>query len=763
MELNVSKRKYYSKIKNSFIFINYILLINFFNIIYCSSNYITLKVKSGTSKIFCSDINSFDTSYYPDKVYIDGKIQNVVNHTYNIEQSDIYVILEWNNPINKSAYMFSECHDIYEVDLSNFDTSKIINMDFMFNDCQFLTSINLANVDTSHVTSMWGMFNQCKSITSLDLSYFDTSLVTTMQWMFKECEKLEYINMKNFTETNLDNVKGIFADVPNNIIICTNENNNEIVSKLEEKECYYYYINCKEDWIINQKKIIPDTNECVEDFCNNTEYIYEYINKCYLTCPHGNLENDNSKCKCELEKCLTCSAISLYKNLCIECNYNYYTIEGDPLNKDGYFECYQNPKGYYLDNETHKYKKCYYTCENCEILGNNSNHCCTKCNAENSFEIIINNYINCYPKCNNYYYFDKNNNYSCIDSIEYINVLIEDIILFKKNETKEGEEEEMNKYNKLLEAIKSFFTSNNYNLTSIDRGEDQFFEANKILITLTSIENQKNNIFSNMTAIDFGYCETLLRFNYNLTNNQTIYMKKIDIAQEGLKTKKVEYDVYIKSSENNLTKLDLTICGNTKIIIYIPIEINDNIDIDKLNTTSGYFNDICYASTTDDGTDISLNDRKHEFIEGDNIICQEDCDFIEYNYTNKKAKCNCYAKESSFSFADMKIDRNKLFQNFKDIKNLANLNILVCYKKILDINIDNIFHNIGSLILIFIFILHIIFIFIFYIREFDNIIQIIKNIINGIINRNLIKPNKIKKNAQKIQKKIPKLIIILLI
>ena len=29
--------------------------------------------------------------------------------------------------------------------------------------------------------------------------------------------------------------------------------------------------------------------------------------------------------------------------------------------------------------------------------------------------------------------------------------------------------------------------------------------------------------------------------------------------------------------------------------------------------------------------------------------------------------------------------------------------------------------------------------------------------------RNLIKPNKIKKNAQKIQKKIPKLIIILLI
>ena len=103
----------------------------------------------------------------------------------------------------------------------------------------------------------------------------------------------------------------------------------------------------------------------------------------------------------------------------------------------------------------------------------------------------------------------------------------------------------------------------------------------------------------------------------------------------------------------------------------------------------------------------------------------------------------------------MKIDKNKLFQNLKDIKNLVNLNILVCYKKLLDIN--NIFHNIGSLILICIFVFHIIFIFIFYIREVDNIIQIIKNIINRIKKRNIIKQNKINKNAQKIQKRNAKI------
>ena len=152
-----TKSKYYSKIKISFIFMNYILLINLFDIIFSknilffikfsSSNYITLKVKeAGTRKIFSSETNHFDTKYYPDKVYINGTIQKDVNHTYYFEQSDIYVKLEWNNPIDKCSKMFHSCRDINEVDLSNFDTSKIVDMELMFYDCQFLTSINLANL-----------------------------------------------------------------------------------------------------------------------------------------------------------------------------------------------------------------------------------------------------------------------------------------------------------------------------------------------------------------------------------------------------------------------------------------------------------------------------------------------------------------------------------------------------------------------------------------------------------------------------------------
>ena len=96
-----------------------------------------------------------------------------------------------------------------------------------------------------------------------------------------------------------------------------------------------------------------------------------------------------------------------------------------------------------------------------------------------------------------------------------------------------------------------------------------------------------------------------------------------------------------------------------------------------------------FAASSESGTDISLEDRKKEFIEGNKMVCQEDCDFSEYNYTIKKAKCECKVKESSSSFADIYINKTKLFENFKNIKNIINFQILACY--------DNLFTRVGIL------------------------------------------------------------------
>ena len=67
-----------------------------------------------------------------------------------------------------------------------------------------------------------------------------------------------------------------------------------------------------------------------------------------------------------------------------------------------------------------------------------------------------------------------------------------------------------------------------------------------------------------MTKIDLGECETELRNYYNISDNEILYMKKIDMYQEGLKTIKVEYDVYAKLFGNNLINLNLTVCKKIK-------------------------------------------------------------------------------------------------------------------------------------------------------------------------------------------------------
>ena len=48
-------------------------------------------------------------------------------------------------------------------------------MDLMFYRCLNLTSLDLSNFDTSNIIDMDGMFAHCSSLVSLDLSNFNTS------------------------------------------------------------------------------------------------------------------------------------------------------------------------------------------------------------------------------------------------------------------------------------------------------------------------------------------------------------------------------------------------------------------------------------------------------------------------------------------------------------------------------------------------------------------------------------------------------------
>ena len=63
----------------------------------------------------------------------------------------------------------------------------------MFAYCQKLTSINVSNFNTSNVTDMNGMFAYCQKLTSLNVNNFNTSNVTNMSAMFFGCSNLTKI------------------------------------------------------------------------------------------------------------------------------------------------------------------------------------------------------------------------------------------------------------------------------------------------------------------------------------------------------------------------------------------------------------------------------------------------------------------------------------------------------------------------------------------------------------------------------------------
>ena len=185
----------------------------------------------------------------------------------------------------------------------------------------------------------------------------------------------------------------------------------------------------------------------------------------------------------------------------------------------------------------------------------------------------------------------------------------------------------------------------------------------------------------------------------------------------------------------------------------MPIKNIDNLD--QLNKSSDYYNDICSTATSESKTDITHKDRQKEYV--NKTVCQDDCEFNGYNYTIQKSICECKVKESSSSFFFMNINGTELIKNFKDIYNIINLKILGCVKNLFCKL--GIIKNVASYIMIIIIIIHIIDIFVFFISQFELLKKKIKDIIYAIKNIKLIKDDNKKINEQ-IKKKEIKILIL---
>ena len=139
----------------------------------------------------------------------------------------------------------------------------------------------------------------------------------------------------------------------------------------------------------------------------------------------------------------------------------------------------------------------------------------------------------------------------CTDNL-YVEDIIEDISHIEKDRIEESKEKDIKYYDDVLKSIEKGFTSLKYDMSNIDNGHDEVIITDKVSVTLTTSENQKNNVNTNMTRIDLGECETLLRNYYKISSNEKLYMKILSIVQEGMNALNVEYDIYYKLNGTNL-------------------------------------------------------------------------------------------------------------------------------------------------------------------------------------------------------------------
>ena len=656
-------------------------------------SYITYKIKTTNS------ISIYSSSYsdnQPDEVYINEKQQSTIKRTYTSSEFDrvdsgIYnVKLIWNTEITNSFRMFMGCYNIIEMDLSHFDSSKISIMGMMFYSSSGLTSINLTNYSTEEAYDIGSMFDGCSKLTSLDLSSFKTPKAISMGYMFYRCSSLISIDLSNANTSLVSNMESMFNGCKN----------------LE-------YINFKMVNLLSayfKDRIFFSVNKNLIVFADNDDWdVFSFL-KVKINCNNNYSYNYYFKTEIDMNS----------KYISNHCGNNFYMKYND-INNSTYINYYNSPQGYYLDEVDLLYKPCYITCKTCNIIGNETIHNCIECNDEYRYALIISNYKNCYA----------NSTYNIISDV--ITSELENDINFL-SETDIATEINIKLDNK-TQLIQDIINNKvkDLNLTNLNNSKDN------TLVLFTSTKNQNE---SNIT-LNLGQCEYLLKDNYSISNQDSLYILQIISEDEGMKIPKIEYEVYYPLFNNNsLTKLNLTVCQDTKVEISIPVKIKDKID--KYNASSDYYNDICYKVTSEYDTDISLKDRRDEFVSNNMTLCEENCELIDYNYEKEKAICSCDIK-LSISENLYEINKKEFYKYFNKIKNNANFNLFKCSKVVFKKN------NYCFFIISFILLLYFITLLIFWLKSFIKLKENINkmfSILRGF-NENIDNEKKIEKSEQK--------------
>ena len=635
-----------------------------------------------------SSVNDMNTVFAVDKKLLSLDLQNfdtskvtLMNNLFDSCYALTFVNLKSFNTsqVITMHLMFYNCINLTYLDLSSFNTNSVNNLNFMFYNCRSLTSLNLSNFYTPHLSAMGltfyncislelldisnlntyytynmeftfancvklknlylpkfnpqrliymnGTFGGCNSLTTIDLSYLDTSSIKYMDLLFYGCNSLEYIKFEKYNETeNLESFNNVLNYVPGNIVICVNENNT--IEKLKNQiiinniNCAVFY--CGEDWK-NYQKILAEDNTCLEQ----TETIFIINNKETTTnilqeIPTTYIPSTTP----EIYKSTFISINNTISNKIILDTINIATTHNDIIDstiiKEKEYTHITNIKSTeVIDN----------------FLINNSTNVITYYEL-NEYSSIVNNLFK-----ETQFIINKNSDTfikdeSALSSTEK-NIDAASLFTIIKSENSDASNftsEEINrrKYEEIVnKIIQDFDGSNEEEL--VKKGEDNFY------FQLTTLENElnpkdKNSNNTRFSRIDLGECANVLREKNNLNENASFLILKYEKISNISSERYLQYEIY---ESINKTRLNLSVCKDIPIDIYVPLVLSEELEnlynelkslgYELFDINSEFYQDICTPYKSSNGTDVLLSDRIDYYFNNDETQCQPNCQFSDYS------------------------------------------------------------------------------------------------------------------------------------
>ena len=147
------------------------------------------------------DIRNFNTSNVTNMEHLFNGLKKVTD----LDLSGLDV-----KRVNNIGSLFARNPGLISLNLSNWQLDSVHDMSYMFTQLYDLKTLNLTGFTTKNVTDMHHMFTECQHLTSLDLSSFDTSKVTDMNNMFRDNFALKNLNLSSFNTSNVTNMKEMF-------------------------------------------------------------------------------------------------------------------------------------------------------------------------------------------------------------------------------------------------------------------------------------------------------------------------------------------------------------------------------------------------------------------------------------------------------------------------------------------------------------------------------------------------------------------------